>query len=226
MTRPSDLEALAALKDPLRSEVYRYVAGRPEPTGRDVVAAALDLPRSVAAFHLDKLAAAGLLDVEFRRPPGRGGPGAGRPAKLYRRSREEFSVSVPDRHYELAGRLLAESVAAAHAEGADPVEVMQRVTRAHGLAVGERQPPARRAGSGARQAVLAVLGGEGYQPAVEGRTVVLTNCPFHRLVDVEREIICGMNLAFVSGIIEGMGVPGVEPSLRPAPDRCCVVVDT
>ncbi|HET6966497.1 MAG TPA: transcriptional regulator, partial [Acidimicrobiales bacterium] len=170
--------------------------------------------------------AAGLLDVEYRRPPGRGGPGAGRPAKLYRRSRQEFSASVPDRHYELAGRLLAESVAVAHAEGSDPVEVMQRVTRAHGVAVGGRQSTPRRAGPGARRAVLDALGGEGYQPAVEGRTVVLANCPFHRLVDVEREIICGMNLAFVSGIIEGMGVTGVVPCLRPAPDRCCVVVDT
>lgn len=223
---PSELEALSALKDPLRSAVYRYVVRRQEPAGRDEVAAALDVPRSVAAFHLDKLASAGLLDVEYRRPPGRSGPGAGRPAKLYRRSAHEFSVSVPDRSYDLAGLLLAESVASAHAHGADPVETAQEVSRAHGLAVGRRQPPVRPSGRGGRQAVVDALREEGYEPRLEGRTVVLSNCPFHRLAERQRDLICGMNLELVSGLIEGMGVAGLEPCLRPAPDRCCVVVDT
>lgn len=175
------------------------------------MAAALDVPRSVAAFHLDKLASAGLLDVEYRRPPGRSGPGAGRPAKLYRRSAHEFSVSVPDRSYDLAGLLLAESVASAHAQGADPVETAQKVSRAHGVAGARRSstPSGRRATS--RDSKV---------------TVVLSNCPFHRLADRQRDLICGMNLELVSGMIEGMGVAGLEPRLRPAPDRCCVVVDT
>lgn len=223
---PSELDALAALKDPLRSEVYRYVAGRQEPAGREEVATALDLPRSVAAFHLDKLASAGLLDVEYRRPPGRSGPGAGRPAKLYRRSGREFSVSVPDRSYDLAGLLLAESVASAHADGADPIETAQKVSRAHGVEVGRRRPPVRPSSRGGRQAVVDALREEGYEPRVEGRTVVLSNCPFHRLADRQRNLICGMNLELVSGLIEGMGVTGLQPCLRPAPDRCCVVVDT
>src|SRR5437879_6303744 len=103
------IDALAALNEPLRRRVYRYVIAEGSPMRRDEVAAALGVARSVAAFHLDKLAKVGLLDVEFRRPPGRGGPGAGRPAKLYRRAPGEVSVSLPERHYDLVGRLLADA---------------------------------------------------------------------------------------------------------------------
>src|SRR5438128_1362724 len=68
-------------------------------------------PLHVETFHLDKLHASGLLDVEFRRPPGRRGPGAGRPAKRYRRSAAEFSVSLPAHRYDLAGLIMATALA-------------------------------------------------------------------------------------------------------------------
>jgi len=48
----------------------------------------------LAAFHLDKLLEQGLLDVEFRRISGRAGPGAGRPAKLYRLSARQLEVTL------------------------------------------------------------------------------------------------------------------------------------
>ena len=77
--RDERISALAALDEPLRRRVYRYVIAQGSPVGRDEAAAALGVARSVAAFHLDRLAKVGLLDVEYRRPPGRAGPGAGRP---------------------------------------------------------------------------------------------------------------------------------------------------
>jgi predicted ArsR family transcriptional regulator len=64
----------------------RVRIGAVDPVGRDAVAARVGVGRTLAAFHLDKLAAAGLLTISFARPPGRTGPGAGRPAKLYRRA--------------------------------------------------------------------------------------------------------------------------------------------
>src|SRR5262245_31346300 len=113
MEPESDLErriaGIAALDQPLRRDLYRLLA-RGEVT-RDDAAAALDIPRSVAAFHLDKLVAAGAVEVRFERTSGRSGPGAGRPSKLYRLANDELSVSVPDRRYDLAGSLLAAAVA-------------------------------------------------------------------------------------------------------------------
>ncbi|MDQ3641298.1 MAG: helix-turn-helix domain-containing protein, partial [Actinomycetota bacterium] len=81
----ADLAALAALGDPLRRRLYRFVGGQDHPVGRDEAAAGVGISRSTAAFHLDRLVDDGLLDAEFRRLTGRRGPGAGRPAKLYRR---------------------------------------------------------------------------------------------------------------------------------------------
>ena len=68
---------------------------------RDRTAEALDLAVG-RRFHLDKLVDAGLADVRFQRLTGRSGPGAGRTAKLYRRSDTEIGVSLPERRYDLA----------------------------------------------------------------------------------------------------------------------------
>src|SRR4051794_21155142 len=70
---------------------------------RDAAAAQLSVPRSVAAFHLDKLVDAGLLQTRYERISGRTGPGAGRPAKLYGRSISQVDLSLPPRRYDLAG---------------------------------------------------------------------------------------------------------------------------
>ncbi len=113
-----DLTAVAVLDDPVRRALYRHVVGAADAVGREDAAAAVGVSRSLAAFHLDKLAAAGLLAVEFRRPPGRRGPGAGRPAKLYRRADRQLDVTLPPRRYELAARILAAAVSA-NARAAD-----------------------------------------------------------------------------------------------------------
>ena len=79
---------------------------------RDEVATAAGIGRTLAAYHLDRLAAEGLLTVSHERRSGRTGPGAGRPAKLYARADRELSASVPPRDYHLAARLLADAAAA------------------------------------------------------------------------------------------------------------------
>src|ERR671939_1756313 len=104
------VSAVGALDDPARRALLELVTARGAPVSRDEAAQALGLSRRATAFHLDRLAEAGLLAVEFRRLTGRTGPGAGRPAKLYRRADDEVSVSVPERHYDLAGELLAGAV--------------------------------------------------------------------------------------------------------------------
>ncbi|MYV96806.1 helix-turn-helix domain-containing protein, partial [Streptomyces sp. SID3343] len=104
------LDALGVLADPLRRALYRYVVAATGAVGRGEAAEAVGIQRTLAAFHLDKLVEAGLLVTEFARPAGRSGPGAGRPAKLYRRSAAETSVSLPPRAYDTAGHILADAL--------------------------------------------------------------------------------------------------------------------
>src|SRR4051812_43244271 len=98
----AQVSAVAALAEPTRRRLYEYVVRQASAVGRDDVAEALDVPRATAAFHLDRLVADGLLDVHFERRSGRTGPGAGRPAKLYRRSPAPGAVPLADPRLDLA----------------------------------------------------------------------------------------------------------------------------
>ena len=101
---------IGALADDTRRALYEYVSGQAEPVGREQAATALGLAVHNVSFHLDRLAAEGLLEVEYRRLSGKTGPGAGRPSKLYRRAAREFAVSLPPRRYDLVGDILAAAV--------------------------------------------------------------------------------------------------------------------
>src|ERR1051326_7211860 len=111
----SDLErqirAIALLDEPRRRRLYRYVLARRREVGRDEAARALRMSRALAAFHLDKLAEHGLLETSYRRLRHRRGPGAGRPAKLYRRSTRTLALALPARRDDLAAQILARAVA-------------------------------------------------------------------------------------------------------------------
>src|SRR5215471_10946198 len=106
----SEISVIAMLDDPVRRGLYEYVTTQDHAVSRSEAAEAVGIQRTLAAFHLDRLAEAGLVDVTFARPGGRSGPGAGRPAKLYRRTTTEHEVSVPPRGYRAAAELLAEVV--------------------------------------------------------------------------------------------------------------------
>jgi predicted ArsR family transcriptional regulator len=215
-----DVADLAALAEPVRRRLYRYVARSAEPVGREEAATALDVPVHTAKFHLDRMVDDGLLEVEYRRLTGRTGPGAGRPAKLYRRSAREFAVSLPQRHYDLLAEVLADA-AAASVERRLPVDdVAPDVARERGRQLGS----ARREESSGDQLdrVTAVLEEVGYEPRVEDARIVLDNCPFDRVAREHTTLVCGLNLDLVTGVIEGLGCRGVAASLEPAPGRCCV----
>lgn len=213
MTAPDDLDAgltaLGSLTDAVRRAAYRAVlAGGAAPVGRDEVAEALGVGRTLAAFHLDKLVAAGLLEVSYARRTGRTGPGAGRPAKLYRASAGEHSVSVPPRDYRTAAELLAESVERSGADAA-----LFDVAREHG----------RRTSPGSD--VHDLLAAHGYVPEATPDGIRLTNCPFHRLAEQFPPLICGMNLAMITGLLDGAGAAGEwQARMDAAPGRCCVLV--
>ena len=221
-----DWEALAALASPARRALYLHVAAADHDVTRDEAAEAVEVSRSQAAFHLDKLVEAGLLENSYRRLGARRGPGAGRPAKLYRRSHQALEVSFPERQYELAGEALARALDAGASPS--PLEAVEHEGRLLGEEAARRFRPAEASASrtraAQRRAVEAVLAGLGYEPARHRGQVVLRNCPFHALAERHRELVCGMNRAFVEGLLTGLGTAELAAWPTAEPDRCCVTV--
>jgi len=219
---------VASLAEPQRRALYRFVVNRRDAVSKDEAAAAMGMARSVATFHLDRLVADGLLTTEFRRLTGRQGPGAGRPAKLYRRAEGEISVSLPARQYDLAAGLLAAAVNEATHTGTRVGKALTRVSTARGRELGERarekagKRPSRRA---LLDAALGVLGEQGYEPHKHGNEIVLANCPFHALVDEQRALVCGMNRDLLCGMADAVGDDVLAARLAPSDGNCCVRLD-
>lgn len=228
MAPSSELErrvaGIAALDQPLRRDLYRFLADGAWRT-RDAASAALGVPRSVAAFHLDRLADAGVVEVRFQRTSGRQGPGAGRPSKLYRLAEDELAASIPPRRYDLAGSLLAAAVAESARTGRPVRNCLREAARAAGRQLGEGTGGAVADGRGVgRNEVLAALARHGYEPEMASNDeIALANCPFHRLAEQERELVCGMNVDFLDGLLEGLASNDeLTARLDPAPGYCCV----
>jgi predicted ArsR family transcriptional regulator len=180
------------------------------------------VPRHKAKFHLDKLVGDGLLEVEFARRTGRQGPGAGRPAKLYRRAAREFSVTLPQRSYELAGRLMARGIAGARGTGRPVAETLDDAAREQGRGLADEA--LRRAGDdpsaeALQAAARSVLDAQGYATRPDG---TFANCPFHALVAEHTDLVCGMNLAIVEGMLGGLPPLPVTAVLDPGAGHCCV----
>lgn len=238
------------LADPLRRDLYRYVAAQSAPVSREQAARDLGIAHHTVKFHLDRLEEAGLLEVEFRRPPGRSGPGAGRPAKLYRRAAEEIAVSLPERRYDLAGVLMARAIDASSATGVPVTQALHDVAAAHGASLGreavdrgavgasstepgvprestepgEPAEPCPTSVPDAAEAACGVLTRLGYEPVLRDGEITLANCPFHALVADHTDLVCGLNLALLDAVAGELGPDRLTARLDPAEGRCCVVL--
>ncbi len=222
------VHAVAALDHPITQAVYRLLSERGE-LSRDDAAGALDLARSVAAFHLDKLTDAGLAEVRFARLTGRSGPGAGRTARVYRRSQSELAVSLPERHYDLAGGLLAQAVERATTEGVGVEAALHEAAFEAGRQIGAAARTQAGPRPGRRQlrgALASALQAHGYEPRLVDGEIVLANCPFHALAERHRTLVCGMNLDLLGGLVDGIGAGGhLAARLAPQTGQCCVRLD-
>jgi predicted ArsR family transcriptional regulator len=200
---------------------------QPEPVSRDQAADGCGLPRHTAKFHLDRLVEEGLLDVEFRRLSGRRGPGAGRPTKLYRRSARQVEVTLPERHYALAGHILARAVQEAASNDEPVLDAVHRAAAAVGHRLGTTAKPRDKI-SGKPTETLGILGAvladHGYEPRVHGDGLTLNNCPFHSLAREHTALVCAMNLSLIDALIDELPGTDLECTLDPAPNRCCVTV--
>jgi predicted ArsR family transcriptional regulator len=216
------LAGVGVLVEPARRRLYEYVLAERAPVSREQAAAAVGIAAHSVKFHLDKLVAAGLLEVEFRRLTGRTGPGAGRPAKLYRRSPREVALSVPPRRYDLAGEVLAGAVDRALRESVPVDEAVRRVAGEVGRELAAEPDDDRPAGEMERTS--RVLERHGYEPCVVDTELCLANCPFDRLASDHTELVCGLNLALVEGVLDGLEVHSLRARLAPQPGFCCVKV--
>jgi predicted ArsR family transcriptional regulator len=218
--RSAQVDAVAALAEPTRRRLYDHVVRQAAPVSRDEAAAAVGVPRATVAFHLDRLVDEGLLSVVFERRSGRTGPGAGRPAKLYRRAECSVSVSLPERRYDLAGELLAGAVAEAEQSGERPAAVLERRAFRRGSELAAVVPET------GRKAAVRVLEEHGFEPRADGDGIALANCPFHVLARDHTELVCGMNLRLLEGVVAGLRDVGLVARLRPEPGRCCVRLES
>jgi predicted ArsR family transcriptional regulator len=215
------VEAVSLLGEPVRRRLYEYVSSEPEAVSREQAAKAVGIKRPLAAFHLDRLAEEGLLEVEFKRLSDRRGPGAGRPAKLYKRSSREIKVSLPHREYELAARVFAEALSAPKSSA--PV---RDAARSLGKEIADtvRERAGRQKGAkNLTRTAEEVLESYGFEPFHdEDGNIRLRNCPFHQLSRQYTNLVCGMNLDIMESMLEELGLERLEARLEPQPGMCCV----
>ena len=219
-----DVASLGSLADPSRRALYDFVSQQAEPSGRDEAAAAAGLSRTLAAYHLDRMVDDGLLEVSFARRTGRTGPGAGRPAKLYRRASREFNISLPPRDYELAAHIFADAVDT-EPSGRAWAALRESAQAFGGEVAAEVDRRAAGRSEAKRVKVLEeVLTERGYEPFHDDDGVIrLRNCPFERLAEAHRQTVCGMNLALLE---EAAASPKgtLKAVLDPQPGLCCVAL--
>lgn len=231
------LSAVAALHDTVRRALYDYVVAQGREVSRNEAAEAVGVQRTLAAFHLDKLVEAGLLEAGFKRLNERTGPGSGRPAKVYRRAAGEVAVAVPPRDYRTLALVLAEVVDAVGAEEQAEAAARRVGERLARQAVGadttgaaaeadaqDAAGPADGAGHGpdGERGIAEVLRERGYEPYRDGEVLRLRNCPFHLLSEEHPLLVCSMNLALCQGLLRGLGEPEIEARADPRPGECCV----
>jgi len=218
-------QAVAALVDPVRRALYDYVRRQDHPVTREEAADAQAISRNLTAFHLDKLVDADLLRARYEAPADQP-RGRGRTPKVYEPADDGVNLTIPPRQYALAGEILADAVANDPTNAGD---VARRHAFDHGRRISQNGPVHARpdTAGAARQLAAAqtALADLGFEPRTHEGQVSLRNCPFHALAIRQPELICGLNVAFISGLLAGLGCSDLTAQLRRRAGACCVVIN-
>jgi predicted ArsR family transcriptional regulator len=220
-----NVTGIGVLADPVRRQLYEFVCSQAEPVSRDQAAEAVGIARHQAKFHLDRLEAEGLLETDYVRLTGRTGPGAGRPAKRYRRSHEEFTVALPAREYELVARIMAEAITTSAQTGTRISDALGEAAAAHGTAMAEAVTDPPLSADAAVDLALGILSEHGYEPRGRG-SFILANCPFHALARTHTEIVCQLNHTLITALAQAVAPDLLDIRLDPGENRCCVTLAT
>jgi predicted ArsR family transcriptional regulator len=219
------IRAVAALEDDLRRGMYVYIRAARRPVTRDEAAAEVGISRKLAAFHLDKLVAAGLLRASYESAAGL--RKVGRAPKVYEPTDDDITINIPQRQHAVLADILLDAVLT-ETPGETAPEATLRVAATRGEEVGraERGQVTVRGRLGAERALTltqAVLAKHGFEPARQSATCVrLRNCPFHPMAEKAPELVCGVNHQFVSGLLAGLRATSIEATLAPRTGECCV----
>jgi predicted ArsR family transcriptional regulator len=223
---PSDpaIKAVAALEDAFRRKMYEFIRGARRPVTRDEAAASVGISRKLAAFHLDKLVEAGVLRAGFEAVGGI--RKVGRTPKVYEPSDMDIQVSFPRRQHDVLADILLDAVLSQGATENARVAAV-RVARGRGHDIGsaerDRTRPGRLGAERALTMAMEVLERHGFEPERQTPTCVrLRNCPFHPMAAKAPELVCGINHAFLTGVLTGLNAPAVEAVLDPRAGECCV----
>jgi predicted ArsR family transcriptional regulator len=221
-TLEEQITRICALNEPVRRRLYLYVVRQGREVSRGEAAREVGVSRELAAFHLDKLVGEGLLEASYGHRTGRGGRGAGRTSKLYRRAAREFELSIPPRRYELVAQLLAQALDESQSE--EVLTALRRLARRMGENLGGRAYEASEGdgeGQGVLEALLAAYGFEPYRGDLG--EVRLRNCPFRALVEQHHDLVCGVNFELMQGLVAGVDRQDTEAFFEEVPGECCVV---
>lgn len=210
---------MAVLDDELRRGMYTFIRAARRPVTRDEAAAAVGISRKLAAFHLDKLVDAGVLRAGYQRTTR-----VGRAPKVYEPVETDIRISIPPRQPDLLADILLDAVLA---EGEGARTAALRVARERGRSLGaterEQARPGRLGAERALTMAATALERTGFEPDRRSPTCVrLRTCPFHPLAAKAPEMVCGINHAFVSGLLDGLDTTTVHAVLAPETGECCV----
>jgi predicted ArsR family transcriptional regulator len=225
---PADaaIKAVAALEDDLRQGMYEFIRAARHPVTREQAAEAVGISRKLAAFHLDKLVAAGLLRTHSE--PVGGLRKVGRTPKVYEPVDADIRISIPERQHDVLAAILIDAVLSERLNETARQAAM-RAAHARGLSVAAAERQQLRPGRlGAERALTlseGLLKRHGYEPdRASPVRVALRNCPFHPLAGQAPDLVCGLNHAFLTGFLTGLDAPTVEAVLEPQIGACCVAL--
>ncbi|MGW7529654.1 helix-turn-helix transcriptional regulator [Streptomyces sp. NPDC054783] len=220
----TSLTSLAALGDATRRRMFEFIRQARRPVTREEVADSLGISRKLAAFHLDKLVTAGLLQTGVEPPAGI--RKVGRRPKVYEPVATAIAVHIPERRYEMLADVLTEAVLT-ETQGESAGDAALRVAYRRGETLGgderRRVRPGRLGAERGLSLAAQALEDFGFEPERSTPTLVrLRNCPFHPLAAKAPELICRVNQAFLAGYLHGLGSDRTAAVLAPRPDACCV----
>jgi predicted ArsR family transcriptional regulator len=215
--------AVAALADDVRRALYEHVRAAGQPVTREDAATAVGISRKLAAFHLDKLVELGVLRSGFGPATGRS---VGRAPRRSEPAADDIAVRVPERSPELLASILVEAVSTER-DDERAEDAVLRVARERGVALGAAERARVRGGRVGAERALAtsadLLARHGFEPFREDDSVRLRSCPFHPMSGMAPTLVCGMNQAYLAGVVEGLDADDrVTAELAPRPGQCCV----
>ena len=199
-------ELTGSLGDATRRGIYISIREAADPVTASETSELFDIHPNVARHHLDRLVTGGYLQVTRKRPNGRSGPGAGRPAKYYEATQKQVQVQFPGRRYELLSELLAQVLERVAPETA--AKAAEEVGREYGAQLAlEVGLPDDAGYQGAVEAVAKAMMGAGFHTTVvDGNKLITSLCPFGMTAINHPKFVCRLDEGIVNGLMDAINV--------------------